>query len=213
MTDSTKKFVAVSGIRGKVVILKNGSFRSIMMVGGINFDLYSEQERKIIIGGWQQFLNGLDFSVQIILHSRNFNVDGYLANLEPNIAKEQNGLLKLQGREYVEFIKSFTELANVMSKTFYIIIPYDPIKIKSKRFFSGLLGSKKPGFTIEDLSEEEFKEASKQLELRVESITNSLTTIGIRAVTLDEQELFELFYNYYNPTFVEHSKPAPDISA
>lgn len=212
MAVATKNFIALAGIRDNVAILKDGSFRAVLMVGGLNFDLFSEQEKQITIGSWQQFLNGLDFSIQVIIHSRNFNIEGYLANIEPQIAKEENELLKLQGREYVEFVKSFSEAANIMSKTFYIVVPYDSTKFKTRKIWGGFLKAS-PAFKMRDLSYEDFKEAKKQLELRVNHITNGLVTVGLRAAELQDQELFELFYNYYNPTFVERMKPNPDIAA
>ncbi|TRZ64847.1 MAG: hypothetical protein D4Q79_00715 [Spirochaetia bacterium] len=198
----TQQFVDIKDIRGDAVILKNGSLRRVLMVSGINFELKSEEEQSIIIYAYQNFLNTLDFSVQIVIRSRKMNIENYLDKLEERRSSEQNELLKNQIAEYSEFIRSFIESNAVMAKNFFAIVPYDPIVIPG--------GDKKLldvfGFGKKDKKssiEENFEQKMTQLNQRTDQVVNGLTQIGLRVVALTEEELMELFYNLYNPSTVE----------
>jgi type IV secretory pathway VirB4 component len=198
----TQKFVEIEDIRQGVVILKNGSFRRVLMVSGINFELKSEEEQNIISYAYQNFLNTLDFSVQIVIHSRKLNIENYLNKLAERQTTETNELLKNQISEYIEFIRSFVELNAVMAKTFFVVVPYDPIVIPSGgkkilEFFK--FGSK----TKISALEENLEQKITQLNQRTEQVINSLTQVGLRVVALEDKELIELFYNLYNPETVE----------
>ena len=198
----TQKFVEIEDIRHGLVILKNGSLRRVLMVSGINFELKSEEEQNIIAYSYQNFLNTLDFSVQIVIHSRKLNIENYLNKLAERQTTETNELLKNQISEYIEFIRSFVELNAVMAKTFFVVVPYDPIVIPSGgkkilEFFK--FGSK----TKISALEESLEQKITQLNQRTEQVINSLTQVGLRVVALEDKELIELFYNLYNPETVE----------
>lgn len=198
----TQKFVEIEDIRQELVILKNGSLRRVLMVSGINFELKSEEEQNIIAYSYQNFLNALDFSVQIVIHSRKLNIENYLNKLAERQTTETNELLKNQISEYIEFIRSFVELNAVMAKTFFVVVPYDPIVIPSGgkkilEFFK--FGSK----TKISALEESLEQKITQLNQRTEQVINGLTQIGLRVVALEDEELIELFYNLYNPETVE----------
>jgi len=172
------------------------------MVSGINFELKSEEEQNIIAYSYQNFLNTLDFSVQIVIHSRKLNIENYLNKLAERQTTETNELLKNQISEYIEFIRSFVELNAVMAKTFFVVVPYDPIVIPSGgkkilEFFK--FGSK----TKISALEESLEQKITQLNQRTEQVINSLTQVGLRVVALEDKELIELFYNLYNPETVE----------
>ena len=198
----TQKFVEIKEIKDGVIILENGSLRCILMVSGINFELKSEDEQNIITYAYQNFLNTLDFSVQIVIHSRKLNIDNYLDKLAERQSTETNELLKNQISEYIEFIRSYVELNAVMAKNFFVVVPYDPISVPEggKKIFDLFkFGSK----TKIPKVEESLEQKMIQLNQRTEQVINGLSQIGLRAVALNDEELIELFYNLYNPSNIE----------
>ena len=198
----TQQFVDVKEIKSGVVILKNGGLRRVLMVTGINFALKSDDEQNIIIGAYQNFLNSLDFSLQIVIHSRKLNIGKYLSNLNEIEEKEPNELLKEQISEYRNFIQSFVESNEIMSKTFFAIVPYDPVVIPegTAKFLDNVpfFGSKKGKTEDKSLADQ-----IMQLDQRTDHVISGLAGIGLRAVSLNDEEIVELFYNLYNPAPVE----------
>jgi type IV secretory pathway VirB4 component len=200
----TQQFVEVKKIEDGIVILKNGCLRKVILVDGLNFDLKSEEEQNLITFAYQNFLNSLDFSIQINIHSRKLNIADYIKNLAKRQLEEDNELLKTQVGEYLEFIKSFVEANAVMTKSFFIVVPYDSISISSNSsnsLFPNIFGGtnkKEPdkGPTISPNHRE-------QLSQRVEQVVNGLRQVGLRAISLEDDELLELYHNFYNPVTVE----------
>lgn len=199
---STQQFVDIEDIRDGVIVLKNGSLRRVLMVAGINFELKSEDEQNIIISTYQNFLNTLNFSVQFVIHSRKLNIDAYLEKLAERKNQENNELLKNQISEYVEFIRSFVEQNAVMAKTFFTVVPYDPIVIPTggKKFLEMFKFGKK---ITSMQTEQTLEQKIQQLDHRTDQVINGLTQIGLRVAPLNNEELIELFYNLYNPSVVE----------
>ncbi|MEK7555553.1 MAG: hypothetical protein AAB516_01905 [Patescibacteria group bacterium] len=199
---STQQFVDIEDIRDGVIILKNGSLRRVLMVAGINFELKSEDEQNITISTYQNFLNTLNFSVQFVIHSRKLNIDAYLEKLSERKNQENNELLKNQISEYVEFIRSFVEQNAVMAKTFFTVVPYDPIIIPTggKKFIEMFKFGKK---ITAMQTEQTLEQKIQQLDHLTDQVINGLTQIGLRVVPLDNEELIELFYNLYNPSVTE----------
>ncbi len=195
-------FVQVKDIKEGVVLLKNGGLRKIILVDGLNFDLKSEDEQSIITFAYQNFLNSLDFPIQINIHSRKLNIEDYLKRLGERQIKEENELLKTQIGEYVEFIKSFVESNAVMTKSFFVVVPYDPVNLPSagKSLLPKFLGGGAPTPTPGD---EILPRNREQLHQRAEQVVSGLRQVGLRAVSLEDPELLELFYNFYNPTTIE----------
>jgi len=195
---STQQFVDIEEIKDGVVILKNGSLRRVLMVSGINFELKSEEEQNAIIYGYQDFLNSLDFSIQVVIHSRRLNIDAYLEKLKERMEIETNELLRNQIDEYIQFVSSFVAENEIMTKTFFVIIPYDIIQIpKGGQKVLQLVKSGMPsaGHSIDQSLEEKIR----QLDQRTDQVLQGLTQLGLRAVILNDEELIELFYNLYNP--------------
>ena len=122
----TQEFVPIKEVRDGIVVLKDGSYRAILLVSSINFALKGAGEQQAIIGQFQNFLNSLDFSVQIFIQSRRLDIRPYIALLEERVKEQTNDLMKIQIREYIGFIKNFTENTNIMSKSFFVTIPYSP---------------------------------------------------------------------------------------
>ena len=142
---STQEFVPIKEVRNGVVVLKNGDLRAIVLANSTNLSLKSEDEQKATIFQFQSFLNTLDFPIQISVQSRKLDIRPYLALLEDRIKVQNEPLLKLQTKEYIEFIRNFTESVNIMTKNFFIVVPYTNIASfqKSSGLFAGLFSKKK----------------------------------------------------------------------
>lgn len=205
---SAQQFLAIDTIREDVAVLKDGGLRVVLMCSSLNFALKSADEQDAIIYQYQNFLNSLDFPVQFVIHSRRLNIAPYLDSLLERHREEENDLLKMQISEYAEFIKTFTESTNIMSKTFYAVIPFTPPVYNQKGVLGGILNTFGLGKDkkAESASFEEYK---NQLWQRAETAMSGLQSFGVRAVPLNTEELIELFYGLYNPTEFERvSGPA-----
>lgn len=203
----TQKFIEVKGVKNGVLLLKNGGLRQILMVSGMNFDLKSQEEQEAITFSYQNFLNSLNFSIQIFIHSRKVNIEAYVENMGAIEAQETNPLLKSQISEYREFIRSFVKDNAIMNKSFFVVVPFDPVSIpgtESGGFLNKLLGrSGKPDPKAVAAQDKTLNQHLGQLQQRTEQIMSGLTQVGLRAVALNDDETIELFYNLYNPETVE----------
>ena len=196
---STQKYVDVEEIRDGVIILKNGSLRAVLLVSSINFDLKSSEEQDGIIFQYQNFINSLDFPIQIVVSSRKLNIIPYLDFLKNKESQQTNELLRLQISEYRNFIKNLTEITNIMSKFFYIVVPFSPIETKGKGFFSKISTILNPQRTIVE-KREVFDTYKSQLWQRVDHIIAGLEGTGLSITALKTEEVIELLYNSYNPS-------------
>ncbi len=202
----TQQFIGSESIDNGVMKLKGGSLRKILLVSGTNFSLKSEEEQGLITYAFQGFLNSLNFSVQIFVHSRKLNVEDYLQKFGEREQQETNQLLKNLIVEYREFIKSFVSQNAIMQKTFFVVVPYDPIGLSKtgSNVAETVLGFFKPKTAqAPDAKPEDTGEIMEQLDQRVDRVVSGLNQVGLRAVPLDTDELLELFYNLYNPTTTE----------
>lgn len=212
---NTQDLVKIENIRGKTLILKDGSLRQVVMVGGINFALKSEEEQNIITQSYQNFLNSLNFQIQIIVHSRKINIQRYLQNMEERKSKEESALLQDQISEYQEFIRRFVADNAIMSKTFFVVVPFFPLAVslpaKDLNRFLPFLRKKTPAdeAAAAQETEKEFAENLLQLTQRTNQVVDGLSQVGLEAAVLGEEELLELFYNFYNPETVEKEMAAP----
>jgi type IV secretory pathway VirB4 component len=216
-TGNSLDLVDIKEIRGNVVVVKDGSLRQVVMVGGVNFALKSDEEQTLIVQAYQNFLNSIDFSLQIIVHSRKVNIDGYIEGLLHRKEDESSPLLQSQIDEYINFIREFVEKNSIMEKTFLVVVPFFPANAAAlgtakaaSGIFSSLIGGKKPALaekTAAPKTDEEtdraLKENTEQLTQRVGQIVSGIAGIGLDASVLENQELVELFYNFYNPQTVE----------
>ena len=205
---SATQFLAIDTIREDVIVLKEGGLRVVLMCSSLNFALKSTDEQDAITFQYQNFLNSLDFSLQFVIHSRKLNIAPYLDSLRTRQKDEDNELLKIQINEYIDFIASFVEMTNIMSKTFYAIIPFTPSVLEQKGMLSGLLSMFKPSSAI-PTDGGPFAEQKNQLWQRVDAVTSGLRRIGVRSVPLNTEELIELFYGLYNPSEFEKTATAP----
>lgn len=195
---STQEFVPIKEIRDGVLVLKDNSLRMILMASTLNFALKSEEEQSAIIMQYQNFLNSLDFPVQFFIQSRKLDIGPYIGILNEAEKSQGNELLRIQTREYAEFVKNFVQVTNVMSKTFYIVVPYTNASIEVKK---GRLGSLIGGFAggKKDSTEDNFEQYKIQLQQRSDVVQQGLVRAGVRVAPLNTEELIELFYELYNP--------------
>ncbi len=205
---ATQDFVSVRDIIDNVVIQKNGQMCMIMLASSINFALKSLDEQRAILQQFQQFLNTIDFSLQIYVQSRRLNIEPYLELLSTLDSKQDNDLMKVQLREYIEFIKTFTEDVDVMSKNFFVVVPYSPTKANITRGITNLFSS---GSNVSSLpTETRFEEHRIQLEQRAGMVSEGLARVGVRTITLQKDDLVELFYHLYNPSDPTGNAPLVD---
>jgi type IV secretory pathway VirB4 component len=196
---ATQDFVPIKEVRDGIVVLKDDSMRGIVLASSLNFSLKSEDERNAILMQFQDFLNSLDFAIQICIESRRLDIRPYIALLEERYKEQVNDLMKIQTREYIEFIKKFTDDTNIMTKSFFIIVSYDPALINVKGGMVGGLFKKKTATEELENKKASFEENRTQLEQRVSVVEQGLSRCGIRVIRLGTEEVIELFYKIFNP--------------
>ena len=198
---TTQTFVPIQEIRDGVIILKNGGMRSVILASSLNFALKSADEQSSILLQFQNFVNSLDFSVQIFIQSKKLDIRPYIALLEERYKEQNTELMKIQVREYIEFIRTFVDSTNIMSKSFFVVVPYDPAKIGGGQnpLANVLPGKKKTAEEATKSADGQFQEHRTQLEQRVAVVEQGLVRCGIRAAELGTEEVVELFYKLFNP--------------
>ncbi len=196
----TQSFVPIKEVRDGVIIETDGGMRAILLASSLNFSLKSEDEKNAILLQFQDFLNSLDFSVQIVIQSRKLDIRPYLALLEEQSKLQTNNLMKLQTNEYIEFIRSFTESTNIMTKNFFIVVPYNPAVIGTGKSsgISSFIVKKSPKDKAQ-AKEASFEESRTQLEERLAVVEQGLVRTGVRIARLGTDEVIELFYKAFNP--------------
>lgn len=195
---TAQDIVPIKEVRDGVAILRDGGMRSVLMVSAINFALKSADEQQAVVMQFQNFLNSVSFPMQICIQSRRLDIRPYIATLEVREREQTNDLMKIQIREYAQFIRRFTELNNIMTKSFFVVVPYSPS-------VAGSAFSKGKGSSTSD----RFEEQRTQLDQRVGVVQSGLTRCGLRTVQLGTEEIVELFYRLFNPGDVEQPIATP----
>ena len=199
MPQTTREFIEIEEIKDGVIVTHAKNLRAILMVSSLNFELKSEDERIAIVGSFQRFLNFMeDYPVQILVHSRPLDLSDYYVFLRETQEKQENELLAIQISEYISFIEELVKLENIMSKLFYVVVPWNTSVAQRTDLF-GKIFSRPKKEEQENRQNVQFAEAREGLMLRVQEITNLLSAMGLRAVPLGTQEILELFYGLYNP--------------
>lgn len=197
---SVQKFLNIKGIREGIIILKNGSLRQIIMTSSINFALMSPDEQKSKVFAYQEFLNALEFPIQIIVQSKRLNIQEYLSRIHEAERMQENELLRMQTAEYGQYISSLVELANITSNHYYIVVPYtQPVLEKKEGLIERIKNLLSPAKKVKE-EEETFKEMREKLKMRVDVVLSALSGLGLQAAPLNTQETVELLYTWYNPT-------------
>ncbi|MCW1908084.1 MAG: hypothetical protein KIH63_001945 [Candidatus Saccharibacteria bacterium] len=204
--NSTQNALQIAEIRDGIVIMNDGSFRSVIMAKSINFDLMSPQEREAVEYSYQGFLNSLYFPIQIFIHSQKVDLRPYIQKLDKIRSEHDNMLLALLMEDYIGFMDELSMQTNIMDKKFYIVIPYfaqpdiQKALTASKNLFSGIGGLIKPKQEQHVvINEVDLEKAKTELRNRVQSVLAGLLQCGVQGLPLDTQELIELYYDVYNP--------------
>ena len=197
---STKNLVDIADIVDNVVILKNGSLRTVIEVSSINFELRSEGEQMAILQNFQRLLNSTDFPLQIVVNSRKLDIEDYVKLIDKSTESLTSELLKIQAAEYSKFIKELADLSNIMSKKFYIVVPFYVFETPSK---TGIMDSIKsiikPSGVVKQIKPEQLETYRNQLMQRVELVFDGLVGLGLKTRLLEGPELMNLYYGLYNP--------------
>lgn len=214
---ASQDFVPLQEIRDGISITKDRAMHIVLMASSLNFALKSIDEQDAIIAQYQNLLNSLDFPVQFFIQSRKLDIEPYLDTLREALEAQTIELIRIQTHEYIEFVKSFVKAANIVSKTFYVVVSYTPSLIPHTQKGEGMLAhvtrflqkkeSADEGTYIPD---EEFEEYKIQLWQRVNAAAGGLARTGVRIVPLNTEELIELYYNLFNPGETERGS-APRI--
>jgi type IV secretory pathway VirB4 component len=203
----SQDFVPIEQVRDGVIVLKDGSLRAMLMASSLNIALKSEDEQAAILVQFQNFLNSLDFSAQFFIQSRELDIRPYIALLEKRYVEQQSELMKIQVREYIEFVKGFVEGSSIMSKNFFVVVPYTPPMVGARGSGLGLGGKKDTRVTAEL-----FEEYRSQLEQRVSVVQQGLGRTGVRVAQLGTEEVIELFYKLFNIGELERPIPLTGIA-
>ena len=209
ISKSTQEHLDIAEIRDGSVVMKDGTIRAVIMVSSINFALKSEDGQNATIAAYVRFLNNISFPLQIVIQSRELDIEHYLEFLKGKEKAQINKLLKLQTADYIEYIKELTSLGKIMNKRFFVIVPYSALSDKRKGFFS-LLGESLRPATILKLKEKTFNKYQEMLDRRVGSVISGLEGMGVAASRLDTQSLIELYYKTYNPETAKN-QDLPDL--
>jgi hypothetical protein len=202
---STQKYLDIAEIKDDTLIMHDGTLRAVIMVSSINFALKSEDEQNATISAYVSFLNNIRFPIQIVVQSREMNIEEYLVRLKQKEKEQTNELLKIQTQEYIQYITELVSIGKIMNKKFFIVIPYNPLTDKHKNFFKSMIDVFKPAKYVK-LKEDRFQQNRIELSRRVENVLNGLSSIGLNSIQLDTQGLIELYYNTYNPTTSKNEK-------
>lgn len=201
--NSTQSTLQLSEVRDGMVIMNDGSFRVVVSCKSINFDLMSDREREGVEYSYQNFLNSLTFPVQILVRSQRVDIGPYIDKLIATRRAQDNMLLGVLMDDYINFIDALSQEANIMEKSFYIVIPYFPngdaanFVEQGKGFFGKLFA--RPQNTITRIDSAAYQKAKDELKNRTDSVIAGLFQLGVQSVQLDTKSLGELYYNYYNP--------------
>lgn len=202
---STQRYIDIAQIQDDVVVMKDGTLRAVILTSSLNFSLKSEQEQNATVSSYTQFLNSLKFPIQIVIQSRKLNIDNYIASLDQKYREQTNDLLKLQIADYRNFVAELVELGEIMSKRFYVVVPYAPGQDAQRGFMDRFQSLFIPATRV-TLQRKKFLERRKVLMQRVDLVLSGLQGMGLNSVVLNTQNLIELYYESYNPDISEQQR-------
>jgi hypothetical protein len=205
---AVQNFIPIAEIRQDTLVLKNGGIRAVLAVGSMNFSLKSEDEQQAIVNSYQSFLNTLMFPVQLVVRSTKLNVDGYITDLQERADKQKSPLLKEQTLDYANFIERMIDVADIMQKRFYCVVPMNASGAEKQSFFSKYMSWLSPGDSKEKAlsRNREFEEMTIKLRDRVNIVKAGLENVGVTVDRMNTMQLIELFYQVYNPKTSQDQK-------
>ncbi len=193
---STQAYLDIKEIKEGVVVMKDGSLRGVLVVSSVNFSLKSGEEQNALISAYQNFLNSLEFPIQILMQSRKLDIHGYLDKLRSTMQQQTNELLRLQTQEYIEYVAKLIEFASIMNKTFYVVVPLTSAAGKTTLMtkFMNLLS---PAREV-SIKQTDFDRSREELMKRINQVAGAMGGMGLKSIQLNTEELVELMYNSYN---------------
>ncbi len=206
---STQSHLPIGEIRNNIVVLKNGGIRAVIKTSTMNFNLKSEDEQEATLEAYKGFLNTLEFPLQIVIQSRKVDLDTYFQILERREKEIFNPLLKEQTKDYKEYLRKLVDVADIMEKEFFIVVPADPKRKELKKnIFSQFLENMSPEDSLEKVKNRynEFKSLSLILQKRIDIVSSGLERCGLRTEQLSTQKLINLYYKSYNPDLSQSQK-------
>ncbi len=211
-TAPTQLHLLIGEIKNDTVVMKDGTLRSVLLVSSINFALKNEDEQNAIISSYVSFLNSLEYPLQVLIQSRKLYIKPYLDKLLEKERVQTNELLRAQIADYRSFVTELISLGEIMSKQFFVIVPYDPVSNRQKSFFARVGEIFNPASAVH-LKGEKFMKRKYDLDMRVRQIESGLSSMGLTVVRLDTQALIELYYSTYNPdiALTEHLPSLGDL--
>ncbi len=209
---STQAYMPIAEIKDGVVVLKDGTLRAVLITSSINFALKSEDEQNALISSYVGFLNSIDFPLQIVVQSRKLQIQTYLEKLLAIEKTQKNELLRVQTADYRAFVKELVDIGQIMTKRFYVVVPYDPLSNKKKSFWSRFKEAIRPSVSLR-IKEERFQDRKRELDMRLRQVQAGLGGMGLEVAQLDTQALIELYYTTYNPeiAFAEELAPVGEL--
>jgi len=195
---STEQYMDIAEIRDDLVIMKDGTLRGVVLVSSINFALKSEDEQTAVVSSYVGFLNSLDFPIQVVIQSRKLNIDAYLDRLKEAERTQRNELLRTQIADYRQFVRELIELGQIMSKRFFVVVPYTPGSNKAKSWWQRFQEVLSPAKSVR-AKESQFQDRKRSLDGRMSLVLGGLSGMGLQVTQLDTQGLVELYYTVYNP--------------
>lgn len=209
---STQTHLPIAEVKDGVLILKDGTLRAVLMTSSINFALKSEDEQNALIASYVSFLNSIDFPLQIIVQSRQLQIKPYIEKMIQLEREQPNELLRIQTADYRSFVQELVQMGQIMTKRFFVVVPYDPLSNKKKSFWSRFKEVLKPALSVR-LKEERFKQRKADLDMRLRQVFSGLQGMSLEVIQLDSQALIELFYSSYNPdiSFAEQLQPIEQL--
>lgn len=193
-----QQFIPIKEVRDGVMVMKDESLAMAVLVSSINLSLKSYDEQRATLLQFQNFLNTLDFPIQIVIQSRRYDIRPYILTLQNRLKQQTEPLLQVQTREYIQFIQSFTEQVNIMKKTFFVVVPYTPPILSQQKGIAKVFSFlNKKTESVQGIKD--FEEQRTQLEERVSVVEQGLTRVGLRVAQLGTEEVIELLYKTFNP--------------
>lgn len=205
---ASQAHLPIAEIKHDTAVLKDGTLRAMLLVSSINFALKNEDEQNAIVASYVSFLNGLDHPLQVVIQSRKLNIRPYIDSLLTREKEQTNELLRVQTADYRSYVSELVSLGEIMSKQFFVIVPYDPLSNKQRGFWSRFMEVLNPAATVK-LKDERFLSRKADLDMRVRQIESGLKSMGLEVARLDTQSLVELFYTTFNPDIALSEPLAP----
>src|SRR5947209_11071953 len=122
---SARSQIDLKGVKDGVLLLPGNKYRVVLQVSSVNFELKSEDEQDAIIDTYESFLNSVGSPLQILIRTREIDMDKYLSELDEQLEDESEAVYRNQLTNYGEFIRSLITTNKILTRHFYVVVPYE----------------------------------------------------------------------------------------